>query len=480
MGRIDGTGYPQDLVDLPYADDPEIAHIKMLPNAVEAEAAVIGAVLIRGEALLDDLVEIPLRAEHFYRPDHRVLWRGVEALAAAQQPIDCVTLADHLHADDQLENVGGFEYVARLAKDTPSAANAASYARAVLERAIAREWIQAFQDMTDQLYSTRSYRDTIGRCQALVTKLSSEADTGQARSYAEILPDMMTELEERLDTPGIKGLCLGFKHIDYRLGGLQPGQLIVIGARPSMGKSAYTLNIKRHAKMDGERPARCHLFSLEMTELEIMERQLAAAGPVKSGLLKSGKVLQITDSAQRLSEAISALKVDHLSIDETASLTVEDIAARSRRLHRQSPVDMIMVDHLGLVKASNPRATKTDSVSHVTRSLKLLAKELDIVVCVLSQLNRGVESRPNKRPVLSDLRDSGAIEEDADVIQFLYRGAYYDDSDQDDTIEVITAKLRRGKVGTDYLNWEPHYQRLESRLKGGMPDEYEDYADQHD
>jgi replicative DNA helicase len=409
-----------------------------------------------------------------------VLWRGVEALAAAQEPIDSITLADHLHTGDELERAGGFGYITQLARDTPSAANAAAYARAVLERAIAREWIQAFQDMTADLYSTRSYRDTIGRCQALVTQLSSEADSGQARTYSELLPAMMTELEERLSNPGIKGLCLGFKHIDFRLGGLQPGQLVVIGARPSMGKSAYTLNIKRHAKMDGQRPARCHLFSLEMTELEIMERQLSAAGPVKSGLMKSGKVLQITDSAQRLSAAVAELNVEHLSIDETPSLTVEDIAARSRRLHRQNPLDMIMVDHLGLVKASNPRATKTDSVGHVTRSLKLLAKELGIVVFVLSQLNRGVESRPNKRPVLSDLRDSGAIEEDADVIQFLYRGAYYDEGDADDTIEVNTAKLRRGKIGTDYLNWEPHYQRLESRTQAGADATYEEWSEQHD
>lgn len=401
-----------------------------------------------------------------------MLWRSIQEVAAAGDPLDPVVLADHMSQRGSLGEVGGFGYLAQLAKDTPSAANVAAYAQVVVQRAIERDWITVGQEIADIMYTGGdTHQDRVNKCQALVTAMASEKPLGSMQSLREVLKEYVDHLEWRHDNPGIHGLRTGFKHIDYRTQGMQPGNLVVIGARPAMGKTAYMLNIMRQASTDPEQRAAGVIFSLEMANSELAQRVIAAQEKIQLGLLKSAKVLDHKESLPRLSAAIAALADVDVHLDDSASLTAEDIIARARRQHRVKPLAFVIVDHLALIDASDRRHNETDRIAHATRMMKKLAKELGCVVIVLSQLNREVEKRQNKRPLLSDLRSSGAIEQDADIIQFLYRDEYYNENTQHrGIIEVITAKLRDGEIGTDYLTWLGQYNRMDSIDRpGGQP-----------
>lgn len=422
----------------------------------EAEQAVIGAVFLDSgvHAIAEEQGVV---ADSFYEPQHQKIWDVICRLRLKGQYSDPVTVATELGGDDQLE------YLAVLAANTPSSANVSSYAYIVVERARRRVWFNQLQLARD-LFLDPQVQDPIKEADRIVSALDSF--TGKSvgfQSLSEGVKHFLEVAQQRHDNPGIQGLRLGYKHVDHRVQGLQPGNLIIVGGRPGMGKTAYGLNIMRQVALaDKDQAHQVLSFSLEMSTLEWVQRMVAAQGHIRSGLLKSGKVFDIEQQLARLNGSCSALQQLDIQICDDPGLTIGEIVAMCRTRHRRKPVSLVMVDYVGLVESHNARQTRADHLGEVSRGLKRLAKELGCVVLGLQQLNRGVEQRASKRPVISDLRDSGAIEQDADVIQFLYRDEYYyPDSLEKGQVEVITAKLRDGEPGTDYLKWRGEYALME-------------------
>ncbi|TNE75507.1 MAG: replicative DNA helicase [Gammaproteobacteria bacterium] len=440
----------------------------------EAEQAVIGAVMLRNDALVD-VQGTGLRAEHFNDLSHREIWTHIESLGERGSPQDLITLSERLESAGKLADIGGDEYLVELSNKTPSSANASHYASIVVNKAQQRRMHQVLCKAAEG-FMDPTIEDPVARAEQLLASLDAGHTGGELVPIKQVAKGYVVELEDRHANPGIRGLLTGYSDIDFRLKGMQDGDLIVIGARPGMGKTNYALNILRNAAAT-HRDRKALMFSLEMGNSKLLERMLAAQGRLQKGLLQTGKIFEHEESINRLGPAMKVLSEMNIDLCDNPRMTVHDICGMARRARRRERIGPLIVDYLGLVDHAGSDRRHDLVVDDIARNLKLLAKELGTPVILLSQLSREVDKRPNKRPVNGDLKDSGGIEAHADVVQFLYRDeVYHDDSPFKGQVDVITTKCREGEVGTDYLDWRGEYALMESRSNKDRVNNFEGYS----
>lgn len=458
--------------DLPPVDDREVNRIKMPPHSIAAEQSVLGGLLLSAESW--DAVADAVSANDFYRPDHRLIFRQIARLADDAQPVDVITVADKLTAEGELDTAGGLSYLVELADNTPSASNIRAYAQVVRERASLRGLIDAAQEIAASGFSPegRTASELIDEAERLIMQISEhEAAGGGPKEVNELLKRAVDRIEELVASGGdITGLSTGYTDLDKMTSGMQPSDLIIVAGRPSMGKTSFAMNLVEHAALNQSKPVLT--FSMEMPADQLIVRMLASIGRIDQGRLRTGKLEQ--EDWARLNTAVTKMKDIPLLIDDTPALTPTELRTRARRVAREhGGIAMIMVDYLQLMRVAGASEGRTAEISEISRSLKAIAKEFACPMVALSQLNRSLEQRPNKRPVNSDLRESGAIEQDADVIMFIYRDEVYNEDSPDKGIaEIIIGKQRNGPIGTCKLAFVGQYTRFEN-LALGAGAEYE-------
>jgi replicative DNA helicase len=448
------------------ANDPGLDLIRMPPHSIEAEQAVLGGLLLDNSAW--DRIAGIVYEHDFYREDHRRIFAAIVAQIEATRPADVLTVAEALRQDGSLEAMGGMAYLATLAQSTPSAANIRRYADIVRERSVMRTLAQVGTEIADSAYSPagRDARTLLDEAESKVFKIAEQGartDTG----FQHLQP-VLTQVVERIDMlyardnpDDVTGVPTGFADLDSMTSGLQPGDLVIVAGRPSMGKTAFALNIAEHVGLDKGLPVA--VFSMEMAATQLAMRLLGSVGRLDQHRMRTGRLEK--DDWQRLTNALGRLSEAPIYIDETPALNPLDLRARTRRLHRQyDGLGLVVVDYLQLMSASSSNGeNRATEISEISRSLKALAKELKVPVMALSQLNRSLEQRPNKRPVMSDLRESGAIEQDADVILFIYRDEVYNPESPDKgSAEIIIGKQRNGPIGTVRLTFLGQHTRFQN------------------
>ena len=435
--------------------------LKVPPQHIEAEQSVLGGLLLDNTGL--DRIADQLGADDFYRREHRLIFEAIRALCQASTPADAVTVAEYLEKHGELENAGGLAYLGSLANNTPSAANVAAYAAIVRERAILRRLIQASGEISASAYAPegRSAQQVLDRAEERILEVSQ---TGHRRGNFQPINALLSQAVERIDQlfrseSPLTGVPTGFADLDAMTSGLQAGDLVIIAGRPSMGKTSLAMNIAENAAVGHKIPVA--IFSLEMPGSQLAMRMMASLGRINAHKVRTGKLDD--DDWPRLTSAVSLLSDAPLYIDDTPALTPLELRARARRLKREHSLGMIVVDYLQLMQSTETEENRATEISNITRALKALAKELNVPLIAMSQLNRSVESRPDKRPVMSDLRESGAIEQDADVILFIYRDEVYNkDSAEKGKAEVIVGKQRNGPTGEVPLTFLGEYTRFEN------------------
>ncbi len=436
--------------------------LKVPPHSIEAEQAVLGGLMLDNEAWVQ--VSDRITAEDFYRRDHGAVFRAVEMLANESKPFDVVTLAEWLENHEQLDAVGGMGYLAQLAENTPSAANIASYADIVRQRAILRQLVSAGTQITESAFRTegRSPDELLDVAESLVFEIAERESRGRRgfRPIKELLVDALDRIDHlfQRDNP-ITGVATGFYDLDTMTSGLQRSDLVIIAGRPSMGKTAFALNVAQNAAIKEQLPVA--IFSMEMPSEQLAMRMMSSLGRIDQHKVRTGRLSD--DDWPRLTHSVGILSEVQMFIDDTPALTPGDLRARCRRLAREHGLGLIVIDYLQLMQVPGTKENRATEISEISRSLKALAKELDCPVVALSQLNRSLESRNDKRPVMSDLRESGAIEQDADVIMFIYRDEVYDDESVDKGIaEIIIGKQRNGPIGMRKLRFFGEYTLFEN------------------
>lgn len=423
---------------------------------------MLGGLLI--DAAAWDQVADVVRAEDFYRPDHRLIFGGIAGLAGTGKPCDVVTVSEYLERAGQLTDAGGLAYLGTLARDTPTAANVRAYADIVRERALLRQLVTVGTEIAASVFNNEgtSARDLVDRAEQGVFEIAEAGFRGRegAVPVRTLLPSIIDQIDEWHTNPDkMRGLATGFADFDKFTGGLRPGDLIVIAGRPSMGKSTLAVNMAEYAAINPSIRASVAIFSMEMPSDQIVTRMLASIGSVPLGSLRSGRIsdedwVRITGATSQLSEA-------KVFVDETPALTPTELRARARRVKREHGLDLVIVDYLQLMQVPGTKENRATEIAEISRGLKVLAKELQIPVIALSQLNRSVEQREHKKPVMSDLRESGSIEQDADMILLIYREEVYDKNTTKKGIaEIDLAKHRNGEIGTFLLTFQGQYTRF--------------------
>ncbi len=440
----------------------ETEALKIPPHSIEAEQAVLGGLMVDNDAwdqVADRVVDADL-----YRRDHRLVFRAIEALAEAGQPMDVVTLSEWLKAQGLLEEAGGLAYLGALARDTPSSANIRAYADIVREKSVLRHLIKAGTEVAGSGYRPegRSSSDLLDAAERLIFEIGERLQ--RHRQGFTSVKDILPAVVERIDTlylqeGDVTGLPTGFTDFDRMTAGLQVGDLVIVAGRPSMGKTTFALNLAEVAAMRGDQPVA--LFSMEMPGEALAMRMLSSLGRVELQRIRTGR-LEDSDWP-RLTSTMNLLSQARLFIDDTPALTPMEMRARARRLKREHGLGLIVVDYLQLMHLPGHKENRATQIAEISRALKAMAKELGVPVVALSQLNRSLEQRPNKRPAMSDLRESGAIEQDADVIVFIYRDEVYNpDSPDKGVAEIIIGKQRNGPIGTVRLTFLGKYTRFEN------------------
>jgi len=436
--------------------------LKVPPHSMEAEQSVLGGLVIDNNAW--DQVADRISEVDFYVYDHRVIFRAISELAEAAKPFDLVTLSDWLEQRKELSESSVMSYLGQLARDTPSAANIRAYADIVREKSVLRQLITVGTEIADSGFNTQG-QDTKALLDQAEQKVFAIADQGARahqgfRSISTLLKsavDRIDELYER-DDP-ITGLPTGFAEFDEKTSGLQNGDLIIVAGRPSMGKTAFAVNMAQYAAV--KRNAAVAIFSMEMPGEQLTMRMLSSLGRIDQHRLRNGRLLQ--EDWPRIGSAVAMLSEVQIFIDDSAGLTPTELRARARRLKREHDLNLIVVDYLQLMQVTGTSENRATEISEISRSLKGLAKELSVPVIALSQLNRSLEQRPNKRPIMSDLRESGAIEQDADLIVFIYRDEVYNEESNDKGLaEIIIGKQRNGPIDTVRLTFLGQYTSFEN------------------
>jgi replicative DNA helicase len=458
----------------PKSKTKTISPIKSVPHSFEAEQAVIGGLLLNNDAW-NDVAERVVERD-FYHRAHRTIFATIESLSSEDIPVDLVTLSEQLENKQELEGVGGIAYLAELLQNTPSAANINNYSDIVRERAVVRELIGVANEIAEAGYETEG-RDSAELLDFAETKVFQIAEARSNKSEGpQALKDILKETVARIDDlcknprDGITGLSSGYNDLDQMTTGFQPGDLIIVAARPSMGKTTFAMNLAEHAALNADKPT--IIFSLEMPADQIMNRMLASLGRIDQGKIRTG-ALDENDWASLSSTMSILLNQGNMFIDDSSGLTPTELRSRARRIARDhGGVSMIMIDYLQLMRVPSLSENRTLEISEISRSLKALAKELRCPVIALSQLNRGLEHRADIRPINSDLRESGAIEQDADLIMFIYRDeVYHEDSNDKGIAEIIIGKQRNGPIGKVRLTFQGRYSRFDEYTGASYQDE---------
>jgi len=416
------------------------------PQNTEAEQAVLGAVLLQTEALVTAMER--LRSEDFYTPSHQLIFEAMIELGEANQPIDLVTLTSYLQDRQQLEEIGGVSYLAKLANSVPTAANVDYYSQLVEEKSILRRLIRTATQIVSNGYAAA---DDIGlmlnEAEQRILEISNRRASGGFISIRDVLMEVFEKVEHLYTNKGgTTGIPSGFTDLDKMTAGFQRNDLIIVAARPSVGKTAFALNIAQNVGVRSKETVA--IFSLEMSAAQLVQRMICAESNVDAGRMRTGYLEG--DDWEKLTMAIGSLSEAQIYIYDTPGITVADIRAKCRRLKKERGLGMILIDYLQLIQGRGKAGeNRQQEVSEISRTLKQIARELEVPVIALSQLSRGVEQRQDKRPMMSDLRESGSIEQDADIVAFLYRDDYYNqDTEKKNIIEIIIAKQRNGPVGT--------------------------------
>ena len=436
---------------------------KLPPQALEAEQSLLGGLLLdnrRWDEVSDEVGRVD-----FYNQSHRLIFDAVRALQGKNEPADVITVSEWLEQNGNLEEAGGLAYVGNLASNTPSTANILNYARIVRERSILRSLISAANEISDTAYTPegKTPREVLDHAEKLVFDISEH--DGRRRQGFTAIQELLTrsvdhieELYESKET--VTGMPTGFTDLDEMTAGLQRGDLVVVAGRPSMGKTAFAMNVAEFVALEKNRPVA--VFSMEMPGEQLAMRLLSSIGRINSNKVRTGRLGD--DDWPRLTSAVGLLDKAPIFVDDTAGLNPLDLSSRARRLSREhSDLGLVVVDYLQLMQSMENNENRATEISNITRALKMLAKELNVPVMVLSQLNRSLEQRPNKRPIMSDLRESGAIEQDADVIFFVYRDEVYnEESEQKGRAEIIIGKQRNGPIGMVPLTFLGEFTRFEN------------------
>jgi len=450
--------------------DPTFESLRVPPHSVEAEQAVLGGLLLDNRAW-DKIGDFISEAD-FYRADHRLLYHCISGLIEGSRPADVVTVSEALDRSAKLSDAGGLAYIAALAQNTPSAVNIRRYAEIIRDRAVMRRLVSIGSEIAEGALNPmgKSADELINDAEARIFAISEQGSRGK-QGFVEIRP-LIAQVVERIDQlhsnpSDITGIPSGYVDLDKMTSGLQPGDLIIVAGRPSMGKTAFALNIGEHLGLIERLPVA--VFSMEMSGTQLVMRMIGSVAKVDQLKVRTGRIAD--DEWPRLTDAWGRLNDAPLFIDETPALNALELRARARRLHRQvggPGLGLIVIDYLQLMSASSQGENRATEISEISRSLKALAKELSVPVIALSQLNRSLEQRPNKRPVMSDLRESGAIEQDADVILFIYRDEVYNPDTPDKGVaEIIIGKQRNGPTGTVKLTFQGQFTRFENYADPG-------------
>ena len=431
---------------------------KVPPHDVEAEQAVLGSMLTDKDAVIS-AIEV-LKEEDFYRTDNRAIYEAIINLYNRAEPIDIITVKAELESLGKIEQIGGLEYLASLPDKVPTTANVTKYIKIVEEKSTLRNLIKTANEIIELGYDpTEDVSDIMEGAEKKIFNIMQNKDKQSYSPIKDILVDSFTQLEELYNRKQhITGVPSGFVELDYKTAGFHGSDLVLIAARPAMGKSAFALNIATNAAVRANVPV--VIFSLEMSKEQMTNRILCSEAMVDSNKVRTGKLEE--EDWTNLAGSIGPLSEAEIYIDDTPGISVAEIRAKCRKLKLEKNIGMVVIDYLQLVQGSNKRnGSREQEISEISRSLKILAKELNVPVIALSQLSRAVEQRPDHRPMLSDLRESGAIEQDADIVMFLYRDDYYNqDTEKKNVAEVIIAKHRGGSLGTVELLWLGNYTKF--------------------
>ncbi|MDR2336162.1 MAG: replicative DNA helicase [Burkholderiaceae bacterium] len=456
--------------------DREVAKLRIPPHSVEAESSVLGGLLLDNMAW--DRVGDLLVEGDFYRNEHRLIYSAIASLINGSKPADVITVFEHLQGLGKSDEIGGLLYLNTLAQYVPSASNIRRYAEIVRERSILRKLVTASDEISTNAFNPmgKAVKSILEEAEQKIFAIGEEGSKMKQgfQSLDALVINLLDQVQEMADNPmDVTGVPTGFADLDRMTSGLQAGDLVVLAARPSMGKTSFAVNIAEHVALNEGLPVA--IFSMEMGAAQLAVRIVGSIGRVNQGNLRTGKLND--EEWPRLTEAIERLRTVSLHIDETPGLTPIELRANARRLARQcGKLGLIVVDYLQLMSGSGSAAAdnRATELGEISRGLKMLAKELQCPVIALSQLNRSVEQRTDKRPMMSDLRESGAIEQDADIIMFIYRDDYYNkDSKEPNIAEVIIGKQRNGPTGTVKLFFQKNQTRFENLAMGyGGGDEY--------
>jgi replicative DNA helicase len=445
--------------------DPQMAALKLPPHSIEAEQSLLGGLMLDNTAW--DRIADQVNQADFYRDDHRRIFKHIARLIEAARPADVVTVFESLEKSSESEQAGGMAYLGEIANNTPSAANIKRYAEIVRERAILRKLVTVGDEIAASALNPlgKEAKQLLDEAESKVFEIK-DAGSRTTEGFTPIQPllgkvvDRIQELYDRDHPSDITGIPTGFHDLDHKTSGLQPGDMVIVAGRPSMGKTAFALNMAEHVALEAGLPVA--IFSMEMPGTQLAMRFLSSVGKLDAHRVRTGKLND--DEWQRMTYALGKLHEAPIHIDETPALNATELRARARRLYRQcGKLGLIVIDYLQLMSSVGQGENRATEISEISRSVKALAKELHVPVVALSQLSRNVESRPNKRPVMSDLRESGAIEQDADVILFIYRDEVYNpDSPDKGSAEIIIGKQRNGPIGTVKMTFLGEYTRFEN------------------
>lgn len=450
-----------------------VTALKVPPHSVEAEQAVLGGLMLDNSAW-DDVAEL-LQDVDFYRHEHQLIFAVMQRHVETGKPIDVVTLVEALDSLNELEAAGGVEYLSDLASHARGTANITAYGQIIRERATLRTLIRVSNEIADNAFNPagREAAEVLDLAEQKVFQIAdSRARDGGPQQVNPLLTQVVEKIDELIKSKGgITGLATGYKDLDKKTSGLQKSDLIIVAGRPSMGKTSLAMNLAEHAVLNQDGPVL--VFSLEMPAESLIFRMLSSIGRIDQGRLRSGQLEE--EDWPRLTSAIARLKDRPLLIDDTVGLSPTEMRARARRVVREhGPLALVVVDYLQLMQVKGFGDNRVGEISEISRSLKTLAREFECPVIALSQLNRSLEQRPNKRPVMSDLRESGAIEQDADIIAFVYRDEVYNEDSPDKGVaEIIIGKQRNGPIGTVRLGFLGQYTRFENLA---LPDYDERYS----
>ncbi len=437
---------------------------RMPPQNIDAEQAVLGAMLIKKEAIAE--VSQLLRPEDFYRDAHKIIYEAMLALFNRNEPADIVTVTNYLDKENKLDKVGGITFVTALANIVPTAANVNFHANIVREKADLRHLINTATDIAGMAYeATDDVSDVIDKSEKMIMEVANRQNVSAFTPMQEIVMETFDKINTLYESKGgLTGISCGFKDLDALTSGLQASDLILVAARPSMGKTAFTLNIAANVALKEKKTVA--FFSLEMSKQQLVQRMLCSEGGIDSQKLKNADLS--TEDWEKLVRTADKVSAAPLYIDDTAGITVMELRSKARRLKAEHGLDLIIIDYLQLMQGRSKGGSdnRQQEISEISRSLKAVARELNVPVIALSQLSRSVESRQIKRPMLSDLRESGSLEQDADIVMFLYREDYYDPETANKNItEVIVAKHRNGPVDTVKMFFKKEFTRFNDLSK---------------